>query len=262
MSTTRREISDRPRNWTGRGSPRIRHRAWRRRHRGLHRRRGRRQRLPRRHLPTARGAGTNDPLALRGDRPRRGHVLRHVRTRVRPLVPGPLMLFLATAGVVTIDGTVIVELITFLVMLAILARYVYPRIVEVAEARQRAIAQQLKEAEEARAAAQAQLEEATAKLNDARKSAQSVLDAAAKSAEQLRQELRQKADEEAKRSVENARKQIEAERDQAIRTVRTEVADLVVTATEKVIGETLDDAKHRRLIERAIEEVASGDGSR
>jgi F-type H+-transporting ATPase subunit b len=166
------------------------------------------------------------------------------------------MLFLATAGVVTIDGTVIVELITFLVMLAILARYVYPRIVEVAEARQRAIAQQLKEAEEARAAAQAQLEEATAKLNDARKSAQSVLDAAAKSAEQLRQELRQKADEEAKRSVENARKQIEAERDQAIRTVRTEVADLVVTATEKVIGETLDDAKHRRLIERAIEEVA------
>jgi F-type H+-transporting ATPase subunit b len=172
------------------------------------------------------------------------------------------MLFLATAGVVTIDGTVIVELITFLVMLAILARYVYPRIVEVAEARQRAIAQQLKEAEEARAAAQAQLEEATAKLNDARKSAQSVLDAAAKSAEQLRQELRQKADEEAKRSVENARKQIEAERDQAIRTVRTEVADLVVTATEKVIGETLDDAKHRRLIERAIEEVASGDSSR
>lgn len=173
------------------------------------------------------------------------------------------MLFLATAGVVTIDGTVIVELITFLVMLAILARYVYPRIVEVAEARQRAIALQLKEAEDARAAAQAQLEEATAKLNDARKSAQSVLDAAAKSAEQLRQELRQKADEEAKRSVENARKQIEAERDQAIRTVRAEVADLVVTATEKVIGETLDEPKHRRLIERAIEEVvASGDGSR
>jgi len=35
------------------------------------------------------------------------------------------------------------------------------------------------------------------------------------------------------------------------------VADLVVTATEKVIGETLDATKHRRLIERAIEEVAS-----
>ena len=52
------------------------------------------------------------------------------------------------------------------------------------------------------------------------------------------------------------------ERDQAIRTVRTEVADLVVTATEKVIGETLDEHKHRQLIERSIEEVASGDGRR
>ena len=171
-------------------------------------------------------------------------------------------MILLDAGVVSIDGTVIVELVAFLLMLAVLARYVYPYIVEFAEARQRVIAQQLKEAEDARASAEAKLKEAEAQLNEARRSAQSVIDGAAKSAEQLRQELRQKADEEARRTVENARKQIEAERDQAIRSVRTEVADLVVTATEKVIGETLDDRKHRQLIERAIEEVASGDGSR
>jgi len=173
------------------------------------------------------------------------------------------MIFLAgEAGVVTIDGTVVVELITFLAMLAVLARYVYPRIVDVAEARQRAITQQLKDAEEAHAKAEARLKEAEAKLSEARQNAQNVIEAAAKSAEQLRQELKQKADEEARRTVENARKQIAAERDQAIRTVRTEVADLVVTATEKVIGETLDEHKHRQLIERSIEEVASGDGRR
>jgi F-type H+-transporting ATPase subunit b len=170
------------------------------------------------------------------------------------------VLYLDSVGVVTIDGTVIVELITFLLMLGLLARFVYPEIVKVAEARQRAIAQQLKEAEQARADAEERLHEAEAKLADARKSAQSVIDAATKSAEQLRQELKEKADEEGRRSVENARKQIEAERDQAIRSVRSEVADLVVSATEKVIGETLDDPKHRRLIERSIQEVASGDG--
>jgi F-type H+-transporting ATPase subunit b len=164
------------------------------------------------------------------------------------------------AGVVAIDGTVVVELITFLLMLAILARYVYPEIIKFAEARQRAIAEQLKQAETARAEAEAHLKEAEAKLADARRSAQSVIDAAGKSAEQLRQELKAKAEEESKRTLENARKQIEAERDQAIRSVRAEVADLVVTATEKVIGETLDDRKHRQLIERSIQEVASGDG--
>ena len=166
------------------------------------------------------------------------------------------------AGVITINGTVIVELVTFLIMLAILARYVYPEIVKVAEARQRQIAEQLKEAEEARTAAEQRLKEAEEKLNDARKTAQGVIDAAAKSAEQLRQEMRQKAEEESKRTIEAARKEIEAERDQAVRSVRSEVANLVVAATEKVIGETLDDAKHRQLIDRAIREVASGNGSR
>ena len=163
------------------------------------------------------------------------------------------------AGVITINGTVIVELVTFVVMLAILARYVYPEIVKLAEARQRQIAEQLKEAEQARAAAEQRLKEAEEKLTDARKTAQGVIDAAAKSAEQLRQEMRQKAEEESKRTVEAARKEIEAERDQAVRSVRSEVASLVVAATEKVIGETLDDDRHRQLIDKAIREV-SGHG--
>ncbi len=150
-----------------------------------------------------------------------------------------------TAGVIEINGTVIVELLTFLVMLAVLARYVYPEVVKVAEARQRAIAQQLHDAEQARATAEARLKEAQAQLEEARKTAQQVIDSANKSGEQLRQDMRQKAEEDARRIAESA---------------RSEVAALVVTATEKVIGETLDQPKHRQLIERAIEEVASGQG--
>ncbi len=173
------------------------------------------------------------------------------------------MLSLAgVAGVIDINGTVIVELITFLVMMAVLARWVYPAIVRLAEARQRAIAEQLTEAEKSRAEAEARLKEAEAKLNEARKTAQSVIEAATKSGEQLRQELKQKAEEEAKRLTASARKEIEAERERAVQSVRNEVAGLVVAATEKVIGETLDEKKHKQLIERAIAEVASGDGSR
>jgi F-type H+-transporting ATPase subunit b len=172
-------------------------------------------------------------------------------------------MFLAgEAGVIEINGTVIVELITFLAMLAILARYVYPEIVKQAEARQRAIAEQLAAAEKARAEAESQLKDAKAKLDDARATAQGVIDAAGKSADQLRQEMRQKAEEDVKRIAESSRKEIEAERDRAIQSVRGEVANLVVMATEKVIGETLDLDKHKQLIDKAIAEVASGDGSR
>jgi F-type H+-transporting ATPase subunit b len=173
------------------------------------------------------------------------------------------MVFLeGTAGVIDINGTVIVELIAFLAMMAVLARWVYPEIVKLAEARQRLIADQLTEAEKSRSDAEARLKEAEAKLNEARKTAQSMIDAATKSAEQLRQELRQKAEDEAKRLTAAARKEIEAERERAIQSVRNEVAGLVVSATEKVIGETLDEGKHKQLIERAIAEVAGGDGSR
>jgi F-type H+-transporting ATPase subunit b len=173
------------------------------------------------------------------------------------------MLFLAgEAGVITVNGTVIVELIAFLAMMAVLARWVYPDIVRRAEARQRLIADQLREAEKARADAEARLKEAEVKLSEARKTAQTMIDAATKSGQQLRQELKQKAEDEAKRLTEGARKEIEAERERAIQSVRGEVASLVVAATEKVLGETIDAAKHKQLIDRAIAEVARGDGSR
>ncbi len=131
------------------------------------------------------------------------------------------MVFLAgVAGVIDINGTVIVELITFLIMMAVLARYVYPVVVRLAEARQRQVADQLREAEKARVAAETALK------------------------------------------GESTLKEIDAERLKAIQSVRGEVAGLVVAATEKVIGETLDLTKHKQLIDRAIKEVANGDGSR
>ena len=172
-------------------------------------------------------------------------------------------MFLAgEAGVIDINGTVIVELITFLIMLAILARFVYPEIVRLAEARQRAVAQQLEEAEKARKDAEERLEEAQRRLEDARKTAQQVVDAAAKTGEQVRQELKTKGEEDARRIADNAKKEIEAERARALQSARNEVADLVVMATQKVIGESLDDGKHKQLIDRAIQEVADGDGGR
>lgn len=173
------------------------------------------------------------------------------------------------AGPLTINATLVVELVGFLFMILFLSyvplpflgipKPVFPWIVSVAEARQREITAQLEAARKEREDAEARLAEAQAKLDDARKTAQTVIEAANKSAEQLRQELRQKAEEESKRTIDSARKEIEAERDAALRSVRNEVAGMVAMATEKVIGETLDDSRHRQLIEKAIQEVASGD---
>ena len=170
-------------------------------------------------------------------------------------------MYLAEAGLLDLNATFWIELVAFLLMLGVLARYVYPRVIEAAEARQKAIAAELEAAEKSRQEAEARLAEAEKNLQGARVSAQEIVAGATRSGEQLRQESKQKAEEEARRLTQAARKEIEAEREKAIQSVREDVAGLVVAATEKVLGETLDASKHKQLIERAIAEVASGDGS-
>lgn len=169
-------------------------------------------------------------------------------------------MYLATAGLLDLSLSFIAEIIAFIVMILILARWVYPRVLAAAEARQRAVAEQLLAAERSREEAEQRLRDAEAQLREARGQASGILEGANKSAQQLSAEARSRADEDARRISDNARKEIVAERDRALDSVRAEVADLVVAATEKVVGQTLDGERHRRLIDDAIAEVGNADG--
>ena len=178
-----------------------------------------------------------------------------------------LTVFLAEAGLLDLSLSFVAELIVFILMIAILGRWAYPWIIQQAEARQKQVAAELEAAEKQRQESEQRLKDAQRQLDEARSQAAQIIEGANKSGEQLRAELREKADEEAKRMVEHARQEVEAERAKAIQSVRAEVADLVVVATEKVVGETLDEDRHRKLIDQAIAEVekeglTSGDGRR
>src|SRR2546428_13532770 len=108
------------------------------------------------------------------------------------------------SGVLTFNGTFIVETVGFLLMLLFLARVplpflgipkpVFPWIIDIAEARQRQITAKLQEAEQARAEAEARLKEADSKLVEARKTADAVMEAAKRSGDQVRADPRPQAD--------------------------------------------------------------------
>jgi len=164
------------------------------------------------------------------------------------------------AGLLDLSLSFVVEVIAFVLMILILARWVYPPVMRAAEGRQRQISEQLAAAERARQEAEQRLADAEGQLNEARQRGAEIVEGAGRSAEQLRTELRGRAQEEAKRIVDNATREIDAERQKAVDAVRGQVADLVVAATEKVVGETLDDRLHRSLIDRAIAQV--GEDSR
>ncbi|MGH7882467.1 MAG: F0F1 ATP synthase subunit B [Candidatus Dormibacteraceae bacterium] len=163
--------------------------------------------------------------------------------------------YLDSAGLLTINGTILVEIIAFVAMVLICAKWIYPPVVRAAEQRQRQIVEQLDRARQEREEASRQLKQVGEQLQQARQQASEIVAGAGKDAEQMRGELRRRAEVESERIVQNARRDIEAERVNAVSSVRGEVAELVVRATERVVGESLDGPKHHKLIEQVIEQL-------
>ena len=174
-------------------------------------------------------------------------------------------MYLDDASIITINGTWVLEVVAFIVMVAVLWKYAYPPIQAAAERRQKAISDAMATAEKQRQEAEQRLKDAEAKLDEARKQAQEVIAGANKSAEQIRADLQQKGHEQAAQELARAKQDIDAARRQAVESARSEMADMVVSVAQKVVGEALDAKGHKKLIDDAIDDVrksreATGNG--
>jgi F-type H+-transporting ATPase subunit b len=72
--------------------------------------------------------------------------------------------------------------------------------------------------------------------------------------ERLKGESREEAAKQAQVMIDRARSELEAERDKIVGDLRREFVDISIAAAEKVIKETLDKEKHRKLIEETLQE--------
>jgi F-type H+-transporting ATPase subunit b len=169
---------------------------------------------------------------------------------------------LADASLLEINVTFVVEVIAFVAMLLILQRWVYPKVIAAAEARQNQIAQALEEAERNRREAAASLEAVAREIADARAQARDILDRAHKAAVLETEEIVRKARQDAEALLQRARAEIAAERDRAIQEIRAQVGTLVVSAAGKVLGQAIDVRTHSRLIEESLAQVDAGNGQR
>jgi F-type H+-transporting ATPase subunit b len=164
----------------------------------------------------------------------------------------------ADASLLEINVTFVVEVIAFVAMLLVLGRWVYPRVIAAAEARQNQIARALEEAERSRRDAAAAVEEIAKEIADARVQARDILDRAHKAAVVEAEELARKGRQDVEAQLARARAEIASERDKAIQEVRAQVGTLVVAAASKVLGQAIDRSAHSRLIEESLAQVDSG----
>jgi F-type H+-transporting ATPase subunit b len=152
-------------------------------------------------------------------------------------------------------GLMIWTLLVFGVSFWILGKFVFPRIAEALDRRQKAIEDSIDAAENTRKEADQLLAEYRERLAEARGQADEIVSRARKTGEAAEGEI--VADARAKREemMEQTRRDIEAETRRAIQEIRAEVADLTVLATEKVTRKALTDEDHKRLVEEALAEL-------
>ncbi len=148
------------------------------------------------------------------------------------------------------------EIISFALLLLILAKFAFPPILKTLEDRERKIKDSLDQAERNRAEAEERLKEYESKLRAAAREAEGILDQAKERAQRALEENEQRLTVEAERIKGEAKREIEHEREKAVREIRGQTADLVLLVAEQVVGRSLTDADHRRLAEEALEAVS------
>jgi F-type H+-transporting ATPase subunit b len=157
------------------------------------------------------------------------------------------------------NGTFIVELIAFALILFLLRKYVIPPINKAMVSRQEAIRQQFAELDQAKEEANSAKDEFQSQIEEARHEAARIREDAREQGAAIIAEMRESAQSEAARIVEHGKAQIEAERQAAVASLRTEVGTLATNLAGRIVGESLDDdARQGRVVERFLADLESG----
>jgi F-type H+-transporting ATPase subunit b len=150
----------------------------------------------------------------------------------------------------------IIGAISFLIVFGTLAKLLLPRIQQTLQERTDRIEGGLERAEEAQAEAGRVLEQYRQQLADARHEAARLREEAKEQGAQIIAEMREQAQAEARRLTEAANAQIDAERQQALVSLRTEVGALATELAGRIVGESLqDEARQSRVVDRFLEDL-------
>ena len=164
-------------------------------------------------------------------------------------------------GLVINGFWIIVSAANFLFFLFIIWTLAFKPISGMLATRRERIEQGLKDAEQARRDRESAEQERLAALAEARREANDILARAQKVAQETRDADIAATREELERMRVRAASEIEAEKGRALADLRAEVADLALSAAGVLIGESMTDARQRRLVEEFLASDASRDAA-
>lgn len=146
--------------------------------------------------------------------------------------------------------------LAFLVVLLFLAKYALPSIIGSVENRKQYIDDSLRKAHEASERLENVRKEGDALLQEAHEKQARILQDAGQARDAIVEKAQNQAREEGSRLLSEARLQIDSERKNAVREIRSQVAQLSVQIAEKLLREKLsDDTKQMELIDRLLDDI-------
>ena len=163
--------------------------------------------------------------------------------------------FLASGLIEVVPGLMIWTLIAFGITFFVLKRFAFGPIQKTIDERRDRIRTAVDEADNAREEARGLLEQHRQLITEAKGDAADILADARKVADAQIERVKEEAEVERERRLEETRRQIDAETKRSLDMIRSEVADLTLEATARVTGKVLDAEDQRRLIDEAISEL-------
>ena len=154
------------------------------------------------------------------------------------------------------------QVVNFLLILYLLNRFVFRRVLALLDERQERIAKGLEDAESAARDRELARAEREAALDEARKQAQEMIASATRIAEDSRAEIVAAARAEAEKVAARATEEITAEKQRAIAELRSQVADLALDAAGRLVKAEMNAPTQRRLVEEFLAEVSPSDRER
>ena len=150
------------------------------------------------------------------------------------------------------NGTFFIELVTVVVILLLMTKYILPPLNKALESRQEKIRESLAAADAAKAEAAAAGDERAALLTAARDQAREIVAAAQSTSDQVRAEAAGRGQAEYDRILANANAEVDTARQRAIDEASARIGEVVFDLVNQIVGREVDESSHQDLVREAV----------
>ncbi len=152
-------------------------------------------------------------------------------------------------------STIFWLIVTFAILIVVLWKFALKPVNKMITRRQDEIRDAIDSAERQKDEAQKYLDDQKRGLDAARTEARQIIEESKTAARKIKDEIEEKASEKSRVILDSALEEIKAERERSVASVKNQIVDIAMDATEKIIGKSLSEEEHKRLIEESLKEV-------